>query len=234
MGWTEGEIPEPDETVKSLDALYEVALSEGRFGLRYMPVYEKNTCTMRAVYFLLEQNDYHPVSLLPLDYNMKEIKNTAYAYTDLSGHYAEKAIKTLYEAEILLTESGEDKFRPEETITQEEYLTLLSTAMRRGVSRVYPTMIEMGVLGQDEVAPEKPITRMEGIRYFVRFLDEYDLAEKPEIFAGIYTDVKEEDRGYAGIAAGYGIVNSTVSELYPENPLRRADAMIMMYNWLKR
>ena len=89
-------------------------------------------------------------------------------------------------------------------------------------------------LTKEEIAPEKDVTRMEAIRYIVKLFGMGEVAEKTGIFKDIYTDVSEADRGYAAIAAGYKIVNSEVTELYPENGLRRADAVMMMYNWLTK
>ena len=155
-------------------------------------------------------------------------------YTDLSGHYAESAITALGEIDVYLGEQDETLFRPEEAVTQADFLEILSSVMQWSYDLNYSYLVSEGVLTKEEVSPDKPLTRMEGIRYIIRMLCGKVLAEKPELFVSVYTDVPEEDKGYATMAAGYGLVNSTVSELYPQNPLRRSDAMIIVYNLLSK
>ncbi len=223
------------ENAKTLEEAYGVVLAEENFGLRYIPVYPKTGgCEMKAVYSLENAAKYSADSLVQLDYRMREVKEVSVQYTDIAGHYAEQAILKLAEAELVLGDSRETEFKPEETVTQETFLTFLFEATDWGGADVYRTAVSRGLLTEEEISPEKPMTRIEGIRYILRQTEQAELADKPQIFAQIYTDVSEPDRGYAAIAAGIGIVNSTVSQLYPENGLRRADAVMMIYNMLQK
>lgn len=230
LSWSDLSIPSKDNA-KSLDEAYGVILAEDKFTLSYVPTYSETQCDMRLAYHLEDTSNYSAETLLPLNYRMEEKEEIAISYTDIAGHYAENAIQKFAEVELVLGDPKATEFRPEETVRQEEFLTLACQVFNMGTQDIYKTLVSAGILTQDEIQPDKEVTRMEGIRYIVKLFGLGETAEKADIFKEIYTDVAAADRGYAAIAAGYGIVNSEVSELYPNNGLRRADAVLMLYNW---
>lgn len=233
LSWSKLEIPSKS-AAKPLDEAYGVILGEDKFTLSYIPTYNENQCEMKLAYRLDDVSIYSAVSLRPLNYRMEEKEDFEIAYTDITGHYAENAIRKLAEVELALGDPKQTEFHPEETVKQEEFLTFVCKAFDRGTHDMYKNLVSSGILTKEEIAPKKDVTRMEAIRYIVKLFGMGEVAEKNGIFKDIYTDVSEADRGYAAIAAGYKIVNSEVTELYPENGLRRADAVMMMYNWLTK
>ena len=231
LSWSKLNIPSKS-AAKPLDEAYNVILTEDKFTLSYIPAYHENACEMKLVYHLEDTANYSAETLLPLNYRMEEKEDIQVSYTDIAGHYAETAINALAEVELVLGDPKAAEFKPEETVKQEEFLTLACNAFSWGTYEMYQSLVSAGIMDKDEIAPEKEITRMEAIRYIVKLVGMGEIADKFDIFKDIYTDVSEADRGYAAIAAGYKIVNSEVSELYPGNGLRRADAVMMLYNWL--
>ncbi len=233
LTWTEATVPAVG-AVQTMDALYEKVLSAENFELFYMPVYRENIYVMKPVYFLKNAENYCPETLQILDYQMLPVQETVSGYTDISGHYGETAIRAMYDADYILGDATVTEFVPAGTVKQEEFLNFISHVLSFGSYNIYARLVEDGVLTKEEIAPEKEITRMEAIRYIVGMLGLSDLAKSDRIFADVYTDVKEADKGFAAIAAGYGIVNSEVTELYPDSLLKRSDAVIMMYNRLTK
>ena len=233
MDISDAAVPEAN-VVKTAEEIYETALNTEDFYLYYLPSYKEGRTEMIPVYYLRSPKNYCPETGKPLGYDMLPEEEKAEGYTDISGHYGETAITSMYGAGYILGDETATEFVPAGTVKQEEFLTFIGGVLSFGDYRLYQRLVEKGVLTKEEIAPEKEITRMEAIRYIVGMLELSNLAESEKIFADIYTDVKVEDKGYAAIAAGYGIVNSKVTELYPDSLLKRSDAVIMMYNWLTK
>lgn len=181
-----------------------------------------------------------------LDYQgtpYKEVKPVA--YTDISGNYAEKQITVLAENGIYLDGA---KFKPASGILQKDFFTLLSKTLgnygpvitpystQKDLDDLYLFLIREGILKTGEKAPESVITREDAVKFIIRAMKFQKVAD----IKGIYNcPFKDRNKigpgltGYVTLAAGLNIIDGKKSSFYPKSKLTRADAVIMLYNYLQ-
>lgn len=182
-----------------------------------------------------------------LNYNgepYKEIKPVV--YSDISGNFAEKQIAVLAEYGISL--EG-DKFKPEEAITQKDYLTLLSKTLYnygpvypvsdtgKETEQLYRNLVREGVVKEGEMSPESAITREEGVKFIIRALKYDKVADIKGIFKVDFKDMESINpdlTGYVAIAQGLGIVAGNEGYFKPKMNLSRAEAAVMIFNYLQK
>lgn len=182
-----------------------------------------------------------------LDNSGKPYKeNKPVEYTDISGNFAEKQIKILAEYGIAL-EAPE--FNPDQSISQKDFLILLAKTINyytyrdvlssddKEIEELYNYLIREGIVKKDEKAPDAVVTREESVKLIIRAL-KYD---KVADLKGIYkTSFKDEDKinpdliGYVSIARGLKIINGNNGYFNPTDKLTRAQAAIIIYNYLNR
>ncbi len=174
--------------------------------------------------------------------NMYEEKEKVFA-NDISGHYAERQIFALIDAEVIEIDEENPTYRPDDVITKGELGYLVS----RLTYRYYPyetTTAEARMrnlnmlLPSDEFDASAAALRKDGAVYIVRAAGYREVAELSDIFKCGFADadkIPAEAIGYISIAKGMGIVNGDENGCFnAENPLTRADAAIMIYNYLSR
>lgn len=171
----------------------------------------------------------------------------AVEYNDISGHYAEKVIKVLAESGIAL--EGPE-FRPGEEIKQKDFLLLISQIVNNGyqffgktalnddkeTEDLYNLLIREGIIKQEEKNPEASLTREESVKFFIRLLKYDKVADLKNIFNCTFKDKDEispELIGYVVIANGLNIVKGDGDYFRPKNKLSRADAVLLIYNYLQ-
>ncbi len=147
-----------------------------------------------------------------------------YNYNDIENHYAEKEIKAL--AELGNGLKGES-FKPDEIITQEDFLKLL---FGRYSDDVYDRMdIEkVGVAKNASAA----VTKEDAAKILVYNLGNgmYELAQE-DIFKSPFADVTE-NVGFAAILKGKKIVSGDENGMFmPKENITRANAAIMIYRY---
>lgn len=159
-------------------------------------------------------------------------------FSDISGHYAEEVIKALSESNIGF--SG-DTFRPDEPIKQKEFASLLRDVVKyRELQCVlddnydyeevyrYNSFIE-----NDKKNPEGNVTRLDAAKFTVSAMGLSEIAEL-DIFKPMFSDVTE-GTGYISILSGMNILNGDGNGHFnPEGILTRAQAFIIIYNYLNR
>ena len=183
-----------------------------------------------------------------LDYDGKPYKeNKAEEYSDISGHYAEEVIKVLAESGIAL--EGPE-LKPNEQIKQKDFLLLISQILNSGyqffgktalkgdieVDDLYKMMVREGIVKPDEKNPEAQLTREESVKFIIRALKYDKVAELGDIFNCTFKDKDEINPGLIGyvvIAKGLKIVSGDGEYFRPKNKLTRADAIILIYNYLQ-
>lgn len=147
-----------------------------------------------------------------------------YDYNDIKNHYAKNEIKAL--AELGNGLEGES-FRPDETITQEDFLKLL---FGRYTDDVYERLdIEKAGVEKNESAP---VTKEEAAKILVYNLGNgmYELAQE-DIFKSPFADVTE-NVGFAAILKGKKIVSGDENGMFmPKENITRANAAIMIYRY---
>jgi len=180
-----------------------------------------------------------------VDYNGKPYKpQKASQYTDIEGHFAEKYINTLAELGIYLEGT---EFKPDENITQLDFFILLSSTIdyyrpyplddkSELIEQMYANLIREGIVKEEEKAPEAVVTREEAVKYIIRALKFNKVADIKGIYHCPFKDVDQinpELIGYVTIAGGLGIINAQSEYFNPKDNLTRAQAAIIIYNYLQ-
>lgn len=151
-------------------------------------------------------------------------------YTDISGIAQENAIKTLARYGITL-ETKNGKFDPNAKLTDKEFATVIYKATRNYV----PYYVEDGNYQKEEKAVT--LTKKEAAKVFVDVYGGSDYAELKGIYRAPFKDVVVSDDyvGYIAIAKALGFAGADKNGNYsPNKVLTRAQAMQMIYDYIKR
>lgn len=151
-------------------------------------------------------------------------------YTDISGIAQENAIKTLARYGITL-ETKNGKFDPNAKLTDKEFATVIYKATRNYV----PYYVEDGNYQKEEKAVT--LTKKEAAKVFVDVYGGSDYAELKGIYRAPFKDVAVSDDyvGYIAIAKALGFASADKNGNYsPDKVLTRAQAMQMIYDYIKR
>lgn len=160
-------------------------------------------------------------------------------YSDISGHYAEEKIETLAKFGIFF-EGTECK--PNEPVKQKDFIALLVSTFNSGSSVVlrecesysseYVRAKRENIIMPEEENPEEVITRESAAKYMIRAMGLEKVASIPNIYACPFADVVNF-KGQISILSGLKIVSGDGNgSFYPESVLTRADALVMIYNYL--
>lgn len=183
-----------------------------------------------------------------LDYNGKPYKEKkALVYSDLSGHYAQDEIELLAEAGIGL--EGPE-LKPNEKVKQKDFLLLISQVINNGyefygkstlssnneTDNLYKLLIQEGIIKESEKNPEGSLTREDSVKFVVRALKYEKIAALSDIFNCTFKDknsINPQLIGHVVIAKGLGIVSGDGEFFRPKSELKKADALIIIYNYLQ-
>ncbi len=168
-------------------------------------------------------------------------RETVGEYTDISGHWAENAIKTLARFGIGFSES---EFKPDAEITEKEFIALITSAVAddspicisKSVIENFSTYapISRGILKKGEEATDNAVTRSKAALWFARAMGYGDIAELYQIFVTPFSDVTE-NIGAVAILSGLGVLNGTGDNTFSPNAhLTRASAAMMIYNYYNK
>jgi len=162
--------------------------------------------------------------------------------TDISGHYAEEQIKALISAGVI-EQNPDAVFSPDEGITLRELVAMVSKITYRNqiwdISAIESFARNNNLIKDDEAfQADKPATRADGPVYIIRLLGYGEVAELSHIFNQDFSDadmISEDIAGYIAIAKGLGIIKGDENGNFNGGEsLTRADAAIMIYNYLAR
>lgn len=184
-----------------------------------------------------------------LNYDGKPFKeDKPIEYTDIEEHYAKEKIEELVKYKII--NFADSEYRPSDVITQKDYFSLLVRIMDRyygpvimedssedEINEMYKQLIREGIVEENEVDPESCIIREDGVKFFIRVLKYDKVADIPKIFKLSFLDASDINPrllGYVAIANGLGIITGDKGRFKPKGDLTRADAAIMMHNYLNR
>jgi len=181
-----------------------------------------------------------------LDYDGKEYKEyKGVKYTDIEGSYAKMQINVLAESGILpeVTE-----FRPKDVIVQKEFLSILSKTLnyygvvitenstQQEIDNLYAYLVREGIIKQDEIAPNAPVTREEGVKYIIRAMKFDKVADLRELYKeSTFADrdqITPNLEPYVCLATGLKIINGYNKTFSPRAGLTREAAAVMIYNYL--
>ena len=169
--------------------------------------------------------------------------NEKYEYYDISGHYAEAAVNALASVGVGF-EGG--AFEPDTFITQSDFASLVSQCVydyviyRNGLFDKAATAngcIINGAIKQEEYYPDEPLSREKAVQILLKAMGYEEFASIEGIFKTDFADSEEIDPallGYTAIAAGLKIVQGNGGYFFPKANITRAQAAVIIYNYLKR
>ncbi|MGE4283662.1 MAG: S-layer homology domain-containing protein [Clostridia bacterium] len=249
------------DNVMSLDEIYNKMFTEIGLELQYKLKYTDNTAKIiypgpssenAEVKLVYAPNEKKPILLdantgTVLNYDGKPYKeNKPAEYTDIDGHFAQSQINVLAEYGIAFEGT---KFKPEQDITQRDFLLLLSKTLnyygvypvsddnKKETDELYRYLIREGIVKENEKTPESNITREDSIKFLIRALRYDKVADIKGIFNCTFKDVKNihpDLVGYVAIAQGLKIISGNDGYFNPKNKLTRAEAAVLIYNYLQR
>ncbi len=236
VSWYDGiEIPKPDGVI-GIDKAHGILFEKVGLKLTYI----SNNDKVVLSYQLSEQKPrfIDAMSGGILDYSGNPFVATASpSYNDIQGHFSEQAVNTLLMVGVFL--EGE-AFKPDNSITQLEYLRLLSKlgkyyGERNDIEGLYKYFIQNGIMDAAEKSPDAPVTREDAVKYLLRYLGFKKFAEIKGIFKTEFkdeADISENLLGYAAIAQGIGIISGSDGSFLPKKTLTKGEAAVVIYNCL--
>lgn len=227
-------------SVISIDDAIKKLFEQIEYSVWYLPVFGDDLKYRAVPVFASKDNNF---TLDALDgkllYNFSE--DAIDDYTDIDAHYAKEAINTLAKFGV-----GFDggKFSPDEYIKQKDFVALLSAAfttrhpiiIKAGFDYVsqYLAARNNGFITEDEFAPENEISRMDAAVMLIRAIGVEEAAKLESIYISAFDDVTS-NRGYVAILNAMGVVSGDeYGKFNPNNKLTRADAALMLYNYLSK
>ncbi len=172
--------------------------------------------------------------LIASSYETKPIK-----YNDIENHYAKAEIETLARYGVGFEE---ESFMPDSFITQKDFVSLVNAVFYdRGPvvitkdydsTSAYRYLNNRGVIKTGEYNPDGHVTREMAAKMLIRGMGLEQAAECSNIFIPLYKDVTG-NIGYTSILGAMGVINGDENGCFnPQATLTRADAIIMLYNYL--
>lgn len=239
ISYTNADFPKPSGVISKTEAT-EKLFSQVSYKLWYskMEIGKNDT----SLIYILDENESHEIDafsggLISYVEHSEEFKG----YTDISGHYAENIINTLAKFGIRF---DTHEFKPNEPILQKDYISLLVSVFKnRGSVTLkeaalyedeYRIANNTGILFSQEKNSHEAVTRESAAKYMIRAMGAEEYANIPDIYVTPFSDVVQY-KGHIAILSGMGIVKGSGNGLFnPQKTLTRADAIIMIYNYLNR
>ena len=240
IGYDDIEFPSADGVISAEDAGKRLFEQVG-YDVWYIPTYEDDKPAEAPVVYDTDSYD------LTLDAFSGELKykrdsEKVGEYTDIENHYAKDAIEALAKFGIGFAVS---EFKPDSNITQADFVTLLNAAFKdygpiviyKGISyeNIYDDAIADGIVKEDEYSPDADVTRDLAAKMMVRALGFEEVATLNGIYVPIFADVSADSIGFTSILGAMGVIKGDENGNFnPSGTVTRADAAIMLYNYLSK
>lgn len=155
-------------------------------------------------------------------------------YTDMEGHWSAEYVEAL-RLNGIRPEGNE--FRPDEAITNGDYLTMLSYAMGitylSDADEIIARLRRNGIV-EENVDPDEALTRSNAVKYLIHAAGGKEFAKIEGIYTQPFTDVSE-DIGYIALAYGMGIISGEADSTFrPKETMTRAEAATVLYRYLTK
>ncbi len=232
------DFPTPDSILSSSE-ICDILKTEYTFSPMYAIDSEKNEG--KLYYTFME--DYSEITFKKEPYSGKSINYKGdivensdrenFEYSDISGHWAEKQIQKL--AEYGIGFAG-GKLLGNNTITQKELVMLLGKAFENSTEYDYVLgrLLSEKIITKENYSEDKAITRSDASVIFIRMLGAEEYARFEGIYTAPFADVSV-NKGYISLLKVLGVVSGdTDGYFYPNKLLTRAEALVMIYNYLSR
>lgn len=241
ISYTDTEFP-PLDNVMSVSDAEKIMFDKDGYEMVYMLSIQESSVEAVPVY------KHNTVSINPftgkyVDYKNEEVSEDdgTIEYSDISGHYAEKCINELAYYGIGF-EGGE--FRPDDNITQKDFLSLLTSVYRSGIivlkdnaeqaDYVYRNAVRNSIISEEERDDNSAVTREKAAIYMIRAMGAEDYAKYNDIYVSPFEDVTE-NKGYISLLSAMGVVNGDGNGKFnPKSEITRAESIIMIYNYLTK
>lgn len=240
IGYDDIEFPSADSVISAEDAGKRLFEQVG-YDVCYIPTYEDDKPAKALLVYDTDSYD------LTLDAFSGELKYKGESekvgeYTDIENHYAKDAIEALAKFGIGFADS---EFKPDINITQADFVTLLNAAFNdygpiviyKGISYndIYDDAIADGIVKEDEYSPDADVTRDLAAKMMVRALGFEEVATLDGIYVPIFADVSADSVGFTSILGAMGVIKGDENGNFnPNGTVTRADAAIMLYNYLSK
>lgn len=240
IGYDDIEFPSADSVISAEDAGKRLFEQVG-YDVWYIPTYEDDKpAKALAVY----DTDSYDLTLDAFSGELKYKRDSEKVgeYTDIENHYAKNAIEALARFGIGFADS---EFKPDSNITQADFVTLLNAAFNdygpiviyKGISyeNIYDDAIADGIVKEDEYSPDADVTRDLAAKMMVRALGFEEVATLNGIYVPIFADVSADSVGFTSILGAMGVIKGDENGNFnPSGTVTRADAAIMLYNYLSK
>ncbi|MBQ3160791.1 MAG: S-layer homology domain-containing protein [Oscillospiraceae bacterium] len=161
-------------------------------------------------------------------------------YSDIKGIEQEEAILALQKYGVVLT--TDSKFRPDELISENDFMNLMSNVLGGYVAIDVEEVVEEEAASEEtkkkleaEKKDKAETTMREAAVMFGKIYLPENIA-KMNIFKSPFSDVKDtdEETGYLAVANEKGFVTGKNGKLGGGNTITRAEAVQIMYDYLKK
>lgn len=165
----------------------------------------------------------------PMDGTPIETILTPSYYSDLAGHWCEPIVITLLNSNIYLPG---DTFRPNEIITEGDFLRLLYGYPEEPIARIYQYASSLPFIDSKDFKATAPLTRIRAIQLLISYLNYNEVAKLSSIYTYPYADsVQDDEVGYIALAYGLGILEQDPKLSFNSSlGLTRGEAAKWIYN----
>lgn len=241
ISYTNVDFPDLDKVISVADA-EKVMFDKNGYEISYVLNHSDNKLAAVPVY----AHDYININAFtgkPVTYNNEEITENdgQIKYSDIDNHYAKEIVETLAYYGIGFDGGA---FRPDEKITQKDYITLLTTLNQSPIvimeadgaqyTRAYSSAIRQNIISEDERDDDAIVTREMAAVYLIRAIGAEQFAKYDSIYVTPFKDVTKY-KGYVALLSAMGIVSGNGDGTFtPQREITRAESAVMLYNYLTR
>lgn len=243
--YTKGVSFEGKDGIISLEEAYESFFKNQDIGLYYTMNYSDEEPEIQLVY---KSDSRTGVYIDARSGAVKEMyPETEKVYpTDMSGHYAENAVKSLIDNGVVVLDG--DRFEPEIKVSQKDAMAMLGTLVGwyeprmtalsdEEIDNIYKNLIRRGIISAEEKNPSEIVTREKAVRYIMNAIGYTNIKHIDEnVFVSGFNDVGAISSGYmkyVAAAKGLGIVRGDENGNFnPQGEVTKGQFAIMMYNAL--
>lgn len=240
IGYDDIEFPSADSVISAEDAGKRLFEQVG-YDVCYIPTYEDDKPAKALLVYDTDSYD-RTLDAFSGKLKYKSEDEKVGNYTDIENHYAKDAIEALAKFGIGFADS---EFKPDINITQADFVTLLNAAFNdygpiviyKGISYndIYDDAIADGIVKEDEYSPDADVTRDLAAKMMVRTLGFEEVATLNGIYVPIFADVSADSVGFTSILGAMGVIKGDENGNFnPNGTVTRADASIMLYNYLSK
>lgn len=247
VNWKDMMFPEAKDVI-SLEDAYRLLYAKHDMELKYTRFYDydnaANNMSVKLVYML--DNPFGMIDAKTgqfVDSNGKPVRDAKKQdFIDIKGHKHEADIQLLQQMNII--NSVSDKFNPDDSILQKDFIVMLLRSAYPEYSgendtdyeRYYELAIRRNIITEKDKHPDASVTKLEASKMIVNALELGYIADLGSIF---HLDVKDvsfiasENKGYAAIAVGLGLVDTAGGQFNPDAKLTRGETAAMLVKFLK-